>query len=143
TFSQANGFPFGVVSGLTANNESYNYNLRPERINTTEAGFEAGFWNNRLTLEATYFFSKNTDQIIRVSTSEASGYSRTNTNAASFNGIGVDFDVDLYSLIKFNDDGINFRGNFLLNDSEVTGIHEAQGLNQKELAIGGYIAAVN
>lgn len=143
TFSQANGFPFGVVSGLTANNESYNYNLKPERINTTEAGFEAGFWNNRLTLEATYFFSKNTDQIIRVSTSEASGYSRTNTNAASFNSKGIDFDFNLSPLIKFNDGGINFRGNFLWNDSEVTSIYEAQGLNQKELAIGGYIAAGN
>ncbi|WP_156308834.1 SusC/RagA family TonB-linked outer membrane protein [Sphingobacterium endophyticum] len=141
TYSQANGFPLGAVTGLTANNTTYDYNLKPERINTTEAGFEAGFWNNRLTVEATYFFSKNTDQIISVNISEASGFSRSYRNAASFNSKGVDFDFNLSPLIKFNDGGINFRGNFLWNDSEVTSIYEAQKL--KELSLGGYVAAGN
>jgi len=142
TYSQTNGFPLGGVPGLTADNTTYNYNLKPERINTTEAGFEAGFWNNRLTLEATYFYSKNTDQIISVSISEASGFARNYTNAASFNSQGVDFDFNLSPLIKFNDGGINFRGNFLWNDSEVTSIYEEQNLQQ--LAVGGgYVAAGN
>lgn len=143
TYSQANGFPLGGITGLTANNTTYNYNLKPERINTTEAGFEAGFWNNRLTLEATYFYSKNTDQIISVNTSEASGFARTNTNAASFDSKGVDFDFNLSPLINFEGGSVNFRGNFLWNDSKVTSVYEAQGLKQEELSIGGYTIAGN
>ncbi|MGN5954155.1 SusC/RagA family TonB-linked outer membrane protein [Sphingobacterium lactis] len=142
TYAQANGFPLGGITGLTANNTTYNYNLKPERINTTEAGFEAGLWNNRLTLEATYFRSINSDQIIDVSISESSGFARSYTNAASFISEGVDFDFNLSPLIKFTDGGVNFRGNFLWNDSEVTSIYEAQKLNQLQVG-GGYVAATN
>jgi len=142
-FSQpeTSGFPFGGISGLTAGNTTYDRNLKPERINSIEGGFEAGFWINRLTLEATYFYSKNTDQIIEVSISEASGYSRSYRNAASFNSKGVDFDINLSPLIKFDNGGVSFKGNFLWNDSEVTSIYQEQKLEQ--LSIGGYINAGN
>ncbi|WP_343565439.1 SusC/RagA family TonB-linked outer membrane protein [Sphingobacterium sp.] len=143
TFSQpaTSGFPFGSVPGLTANNTTYNPNLKPERINSTEAGLEAGLWNNRLTLEATYFYNKNTDQIISVNISEASGYSRSYRNAASFNSYGVDFGFNITPIIKFNNGGVNFKGSFLWNDSKVTSIDESLGLN--ELSVGGYVAAGN
>lgn len=143
TFSQpvTSGFPFGSVSGLTAGNVSYDKNLKPERINATEAGFEAGLWNNRLILEATYFYNKNTDQIISVNISEASGYSRSYRNAASFNSYGVDFGFNITPIIKFNNGGVNFRGGFLWNDSEVTSIYKQQEL--KQLSIGGYVSAGN
>ncbi|WP_426790549.1 SusC/RagA family TonB-linked outer membrane protein [Sphingobacterium sp. WOUb80] len=135
------GFPFGSVSGVTAGNTTYDPNLKPERINTSEAGFEAGLWNNRVTVQATYFYSKNTDQIANISISEASGYSRSYRNAASFNSKGVEFDINLSPLIKFNNGSVKFKANALWNDSEVTSIYKQQELNQ--LQIGGYNAASN
>lgn len=143
TFSQpaSSGFPFGSISGLTAGNTTYDPNLKPERINSTEAGIEAGFWNNRLSLEATYFFNKNTDQIISVNISEASGYARSYRNAASFNSYGVDFGFNISPIVKFNNGGVSLRGSFLWNDSEVTSIYRQQDLQQ--LSIGGYVSAGN
>ena len=144
TFSQRNGFPLGGIPGLTADNTTYDFNLKPERINTTEAGFELGLWDNRLTLEATYFSSNNTNQIISMNISEASGYARSFRNAASFDSRGVDFDINLSPIVKFNDGSVNFRGNFLWNDSEVTEIYNQPGGERlKELSIGGYVAAGN
>ena len=143
TFSQpaTSGFPFGSVPGMTANNTTYDPKLRPERINSTEGGFEAGLWNDRVTLEATYFYNKNTDQIINVNISEASGYARSYRNAASFNSYGVDFGFNITPIIKFNNGGVNLRGSFLWNDSKVTSIDESLGLDA--LSIGGYVAGGN
>lgn len=143
TFSQPenSGFPFGSVPGITAGNTTYDKNLKPERINSTEMGFEAGLWNNRLKLEATYFYNKNTDQIVSVSISDASGFNKSYRNAASFNSYGVDFGFNITPIIKFNNGGVNFSGGFLWNDSEVTSIYKQQDLDQ--LSIGGYLASGN
>lgn len=143
TFSQKveTGFPFGSVSGVTADNTTYDPNLKPERISTSEAGFEAGLWDNRLTVQATYFNSNNTDQIIRVNISESAGYNWSYRNAASFKSQGVEFDINLSPLIKFNNGSVKFRANALWNDTEVTSIYKAQDLGQ--LGIGGYTSAQN
>jgi hypothetical protein len=38
--------------------------LKNERINEFEAGFEAGFFNNRISLEASFYSKKTIDGII-------------------------------------------------------------------------------
>ncbi|WP_017260083.1 SusC/RagA family TonB-linked outer membrane protein [Pedobacter arcticus] len=143
TYSQPvyTGFPYGSTPGLTAGNTFYNPNLRPEFINSTEAGFEASFFGNRVTFESTYFYQNNTDQIISINLSDATGYSRYYLNAASFINKGIEMDLNLTPLIKFKDGGIRFRANATYNDSEVTSIYKEQELN--ELSIGGYVDAGN
>jgi hypothetical protein len=39
-------------------------NLRPERVNEAEGGFDLGFFNNRVSLEATYFAKASRDALI-------------------------------------------------------------------------------
>ena len=136
TFSQPSdtGFPFGSVPGFTTGNVDYDPNLKPEFINSSEFGFESGFWNDRIRLEATYFYQLNTDQIVNVRVSDATGYRGTYRNAASFVNKGVELDLNLSPLIRFNDGGIRFRANATYNDSEVTDIFKEQELN--EIAIG-------
>ncbi|WP_207536383.1 SusC/RagA family TonB-linked outer membrane protein [Desertivirga arenae] len=133
------GFPFGANAGFTAASTTYDANLKPEFINSTEAGIETGFLNGKINLEATYFFQKNTDQIISVRTSEATGYTFANLNAASFNNKGVELDLRLTPLVKFRDGNVQFRANATYNDSEVTSIYS--GLDQ--LNIGGYLKSGN
>src|SRR5690606_24569340 len=142
-FSQPNytGFPFGNRPGLTADNTARDANLRPEFINSTEAGFDISFFNNRVNLEATYFYQKNTDQIISISLSDATGYGRSFLNAASFDNKGFELDLNLSPLIRFTDGAVRFRANATYNDSEVTSIFAEQDLEQ--LSIGGYVAAGN
>ena len=47
--------------------------LRPERINEAEGGFDLGLLNNRVSLEATYFSKRSRDAIISVPLSPSAG----------------------------------------------------------------------
>jgi len=133
------GFPFGSLPGFTAGNTTYDADLKPEFIKSTEAGIETGFLNGKINLEATYFYQDNTDQIISVRVSDATGYNFANLNAASFTNKGVELDLRLTPLIKFKDGNFQFRANATYNDSEITSIYP--GL--EELSIGGYVASGN
>lgn len=142
TFSQPGdtGFPYGSVPGFTADNTNYDPELKPEFINSTEVGLEAGFWNNRIQLEGTYFYQKNTDQIVNVRVSDATGYRAANRNAASFINKGFELDLNINPIVKFTDGDVRFRANATYNDSEVTSVMEAQDLD--EIVIGTSYAAV-
>ncbi|MVN92572.1 carboxypeptidase-like regulatory domain-containing protein [Mucilaginibacter aquatilis] len=139
TFGQGVGFPYGSIPGYTANNTNYDRYLRPERITNTEVGFEAGFLRNRINLEATYFHSDNTDQIIPINVSSATGFTSSYLNAASFKNKGVEMDLGLTPLVDIGKVRINFRVNATYYESEVTQIYP--GL--EELSIGGYTYAGN
>jgi TonB-dependent starch-binding outer membrane protein SusC len=52
-----------TVAGANPGNPG-NADLRPERGTEFEAGFDASFWNDRITAELTYFDKKTTDLII-------------------------------------------------------------------------------
>ncbi|RYY36640.1 MAG: SusC/RagA family TonB-linked outer membrane protein [Sphingobacteriaceae bacterium] len=131
TFSQGGGFPFGSLPGFSADNTSVGL-LTPEFINSTEFGFDASFFKNRVNIEATYFHQNNTDQLVTINTSSATGYTGALVNAASFVNKGFEFDFSLTPLVAFKDGRINFKANATYNDSEVTKIYETLD----ELSIG-------
>lgn len=142
TFSQTSstGFPFGAVPGFSADDTNYDPNLKPEFINSTELGVETGFWNNRVKIEGTYFYQKNTDQIVSVRVSDATGYRAAFRNAASFVNKGFELDLNINPIVKFTDGDIRFKATALYNDSEITSIYEEQNLN--EIVIGTSYASV-
>lgn len=133
------GFPYGPLAGYSAGNTTFDADLRPEFIESIEVGAETSFLNGRLNLEATYFHQDNTNQIINVRVSDATGYNFANLNAASFVNKGVELDMRLTPLVKFRNGNIQFRANATYNDSEITSIYS--GLDQ--LSIGGYLSSGN
>jgi len=139
TFRQQYGFPYGNLAGFTANNTTYDANLNPEFIKSVEFGIETGFLNNRLNLEATYYNQNNTDQIIPIRVSEATGFGFANVNAASFVNKGVELEARLTPLVNLGGVNINFNANATYSDSEIKSVFT--GLD--ELAIGGYTIAGN
>jgi TonB-linked SusC/RagA family outer membrane protein len=128
TYSQPNGtgagfvagFPYGTVAGFTANNVVPNANLKPEFVNTVEAGVELGFLRNRLYFEATYFYQKNTNQILQVSQSITTGYPSGLANAADFDNYGVEMDLHLSPLVNIGKGRIDLRVAATYNDNKVT-----------------------
>jgi len=139
TFSQPAGFPFGTLPGYTANNTTYDANLKPEFIRSFEVGAEAGFINGRINIEATYFNQKMTDQIIPINVSATTGYTSAFVNAASFVNKGVELDLKLTPLVDLGDVRVNFRANATYNENNVTSVYS--GLD--EVLIGGYVNASN
>jgi TonB-linked SusC/RagA family outer membrane protein len=132
TFSQTGGFPFGTVSGFTADNTFPSPDLKPEFVKTTEVGMELGFLRNRINVEANYFFQKNTDQILAVTQSAATGYPLSLANAADFTNKGIELDLNLTPLVSIGKGRIEFRMNATYNDNEVT-----RTLNDAPVVIGG------
>jgi len=121
TYSQPAGFPFGSTAGFTANGTIPSANLKPEFVNTTEAGIELGFLKNRISLDATYYYQNNTNQILNVSQSVTTGYTTGLANAASFNNYGVELDLGLTPLVKIGKRGhLDIKINASYNNNKVT-----------------------
>lgn len=132
TYSQPLGFPYGSIAGFTANNTIPNQDLKPEFVNTKEVGVEMGFMRNRINLEATYFYQKNTDQIISISRSGTTGYTTALANAADFKNYGVEMDLGLTPLINIGRGRIDLRINATYNNNEVT-----RTLDNAKVVVGG------
>ena len=132
TFGVAGGFPYGSLPGFTASNNINNPNIRPEIVESFEGGFELSFLQSRVSLDATYYYQNNNDQIIPVGISQATGYTSALLNAARFYNKGFEFDVRLTPLLKFGKFTWNFSGNLTTNDSKVQSVYE--GLD--ELSVG-------
>ncbi|WP_066830803.1 SusC/RagA family TonB-linked outer membrane protein [Rufibacter ruber] len=139
TFGQASGFPYGTLPGYTAANTIPDRYLKPESIKSTEVGFESGFLDGRVNIEATYYTQQNSDQIIDIQISPATGYTGATVNAASFKNQGVEFDLRLTPLVKLGDFDVEFRGNASYNTNEVNEVYGE--LN--ELSIGNLNNIVN
>jgi TonB-linked SusC/RagA family outer membrane protein len=139
TFS-ANGFGFPyTVPGFSADGTALNPALRPELITSKEAGFEVGFFKNRVNIELAVYDEDNTDQIISADVSRATGYTRSLINAASFKNRGFDFDLRLTPLVKLGDFRANVNFNASYNDSKVTALFP--GVDR--LSVGGFADASN
>jgi outer membrane receptor protein involved in Fe transport len=134
TFSQTSGFPYGTLPGYTADDVAYDPLLKPEFIESREVGIDLGFLKNRINFEATYFNQDNTNQIVNINVSGATGYTSAFVNAASFNNNGFEFDLRLTPLINLGDVTIDFKANATYNDSKITTIYP--GLD--EISIGGF-----
>jgi outer membrane receptor protein involved in Fe transport len=91
TYNQNTSFgSSSSVSNPTTNN---NPNLRPERSKSWEVGLEMSFANNRFGFDATYYNTKTVDQIMPVSISTATGFSRQYVNAGVVSNQGVELSL--------------------------------------------------
>jgi TonB-linked SusC/RagA family outer membrane protein len=140
TFSgTSGGFPYSIP-GFTANNTSFNPNLKPELIKSYEVGLEAGFFKNRINFEIAAYTQDNSDQVINVTTSPTTGYTSLNTNAASFKNDGIDLDLRLTPLVNLGEVKIDLNINASYNTSKITKVFD--GLDK--IVIGGFAnTAVN
>ena len=134
TYSQASGFPYGGLAGYTANNTAYDPNLKPEFIESKEVGLEMSFLKNRINIELAYFHQDNTDQIIPIRVSDATGFTNSFVNAASFVNKGLEVDLKLTPLVKLGDARIEVKANATYNNSEVKSIYQ----DLDRIFAGGY-----
>ncbi|RYY88614.1 MAG: SusC/RagA family TonB-linked outer membrane protein [Chitinophagaceae bacterium] len=132
TYSQPAGFPYGTFAGYTAGNTIPSADLKPEFVETKEVGVELGFLKNRINIEATYYHQNNTNQILTIQQSWASGYPTAIANAADFKNYGFEGDINLTPLVKVGKAAINFRFNAHYNNNEVI-----RTLNDANVVVGG------
>ena len=70
-------------------------NLEPETAQELEFGIDAGFFNSRLTLEATYYIKNVKDLILDLTPAESTGILAIATNAADLENKGVELGLGI------------------------------------------------
>jgi TonB-linked SusC/RagA family outer membrane protein len=107
-FNQNTGSGGGFYYGFTNSNPL----LRPERQRTFEFGTEVRLFNSRFNVDATYYNTKNTDQIVEnFRSSYGTGYVLNTLNVGSTRNKGVEIALDA-TIIQKKDIRWNTRLNF-------------------------------
>ena len=133
TYNPINGFPYGSLPGFSASNTTLDPNIKPEFVNSKELGIELGFLKNRINLDATYFYQKNTDQILLIQQSITTGYNQKLANTADFNNYGVELDLRLTPLVNIGKARVDIKMNATYNNNKIVRLSD----DVNELAIGG------
>ena len=88
-----------------------NPNLKVERVTEKEFGFDARFFENKLTIGGTYYDRLTTDGILRLEVPPSTGFTERYANAAEISNKGFEFDFN-YDLYSGKDFSFNVFGNF-------------------------------
>jgi len=92
-FGPAINFPFNGLSAFALNGTAGNPNLQPEFTKELEIGGEFGFFNNRLTIDGSYYSRHTTNAILFVPFSSASGIGSAVENAGELRSKGVELSI--------------------------------------------------
>ncbi|MCH7412807.1 SusC/RagA family TonB-linked outer membrane protein [Belliella sp. R4-6] len=90
-------FPIGVgganVPGFLPGARLGSEQLTPEFVTSYEVGGNFGLFNNRLSIDAAYFFTRSTNQIFNVAVSNSSGYDLQTTNVGEMVNQGLELEL--------------------------------------------------
>lgn len=89
-FTDGITFPYNGFPGYTYPNTINNANLKPEFTTEYEVGLDLRFLKDRIGLDVSYFTNKNTDGIIGLDISPATGASNTIINSGETTGKGIE-----------------------------------------------------
>lgn len=142
------GFPFGSLPGFSQNYTSVINGLKPEKTQSEEVGFQIGFLQNRINLEAAYYHQISKNQTLNLQTAQSTGTGTLITNAGQMNNSGYELDFSMTPLLKLGafkwDIGANFSRVYTKVASLLPslGIKEAQldQINYGTIILGGIYA---
>lgn len=90
TFTSLGGVNIGGLLGATVATGIGNSNIVPERASEIEFGFDAGFLNNKILFEATYYVKTTLDNLQPLTLSPATGVVNTTSNEAEMRNKGFE-----------------------------------------------------
>ena len=85
---------FNGVSVFSPSSTMPPVGLKPEETKSYEIGADMKFWNNRISLDVTYYDQTTVNQILRVTTSSTTGYRAMLLNAGEIENKGVELMVN-------------------------------------------------
>ncbi|MES2894211.1 MAG: SusC/RagA family TonB-linked outer membrane protein [Bacteroidota bacterium] len=103
---------------FSVSNTKNNLALRPERTKSFEVGAEMTFLQSRVGFDVTYYNAKTVDQIIPVTVSSATGFSRRFVNSGIIQNSGIEVSLN-FSPIKTTDFTWAINANWTRNRNKV------------------------
>jgi TonB-linked SusC/RagA family outer membrane protein len=137
TYSSGEDFPFGNVIGFTSNNTLRQASYKPEFVLNKEVGLEVGFFNNKVNIEASAYTQDNTNQLITVAYSAATGFPSALLNAASFTNKGLELDLKLTPIVKLGDFNLDLKFNYAYQENVVNSLID--GVDELGIGNGNFI----
>lgn len=114
-----------------------NSNLKPENTSSIEAGFEAAFWDNRLYLDFTYYKTDSRNQILKLATTAASGYTSQVRNAGHIRNRGYEIQLGAVSIQTSKGFRWNLDLNYGANSSKVVKLDDEGLITSYQLYSSG------
>ncbi len=127
------GFPY-LINSFVQTTEIADSNLSPEFNNSVELNMNLEFYKRRITFDASYYHSKNTDQIIQTSPSTTSGANLATINVGETLSQGLEFDLGI-TPIKTENFTWDFRFGYSAPKTEVIKVTD----DSNQVAVGDYL----
>ena len=127
-----NGNPLQISSTICMNP-----NLKPEKTSSIEAGFEAAFWDNRLYLDFTYYKTDSRNQILKLATTAASGYTSQVRNAGHIRNRGYEIQLGAVPIQTSKGFRWNLDLNYGANSSKVVKLDDEGLITSYQLYSSG------
>lgn len=111
-------YPINGIIGYEVGNRLANPNLKPERRKEFEIGVEASFFDNRISIDATYYDATVEDQILNLPLAPSSGYTTQTANIGTISNKGFEGLLTVWWLRNL-DGGFNWSTsiNYATNNS--------------------------
>ena len=90
TFTPLTGTNIGGLLGSEVSTQIGNTSIRPETASELEFGVDAGFWNGRMSLEATYYIKNTQNNIQNLNLAPSTGVNTTPSNEAELSNKGIE-----------------------------------------------------
>lgn len=129
---------FGSYPQLSAGSTDLNPNLKPEETTSTEAGVDAGFFNDRVHLDVSFYNMNSFNQILAVDVSPSTGYNQKLINGGKINNKGIEVELDLVP-VQTNSFRWNMMINYSTNRSRVVTLDKAANLQSYVLGSDGTV----
>ena len=135
TGSGSSQYTFGNTAVPISVSTAYNPMIKWEQTTTYNAGFDYGFFNNRITGALEVFYKDSKDLLVNGSVPDGSNFSNVVfQNVGSFTTKGVEFNVNA-EVVKSTDFNWNVNFNATHFDRKITNL-----INNVDMLVGGNVA---
>ena len=136
------GYPFGTVTSYVNAITITDPEIKPEYVTTKEFGVNLGFFNNRVTLDASVYQADTKDLISNKTASSASGLARLKSNIGSLVNRGFEIDLGL-TPIKTDNFTWDMKASFTTFKTKVASLAEGvDEINLQSTTVVGIFAVV-
>lgn len=133
-FSLSGKFPHGGIVGVTGPRIYPTADLQPQNASTVEVGTDLRFFNNRIGIDFTWYYTMTTNQIIAIDIPLSTGYFSKNVNVGAVSNTGLEADLHLALLRKPS--GVNWNIDVNFNKNTQTVEELSEGLTEYQLTSG-------
>jgi TonB-linked SusC/RagA family outer membrane protein len=112
-----------------------NPNLTPETVTGIELGLAAKFFENKVSLDVTYYQQTSKDLIVEVEVSPSSGYEKALNNIGEIRNRGIEIQLGA-QVVQTGDFTAGVKVNFAKNNNEVLKVNNIDG-DEGAIVLGG------